>query len=106
MEHKLDHDVLHLSIRRDVLSTGVRELFEKFRSIQNDPQVREQSWNCLELDLTGAKMIDSMGLNFVVQILKWAKERNAKAKIRIHDKNLDRLLRFTRMNEHAEVVCA
>jgi ABC-type transporter Mla MlaB component len=106
MEHRLEHDVLHLAIRRDVLSTGVRELFDKLHALQKDPQVQQSSWRMLELDLTGAKMIDSMGLNFVVHILKWAKERNAKAKIVIQDKNLDRLLRFTRMNEHAEVVCA
>ena len=106
MEHRLEHDVLYLAIRRDVLSTGVRDLFDKLNALQKDPQVLQSSWRTLELDLTGAKMIDSMGLNFVVQILKWAKERNAKAKIVIQDKNLDRLLRFTRMNEHAEVVCA
>jgi ABC-type transporter Mla MlaB component len=106
MEYRLEHNVLHCAIRRDVLSTGVRELFDKLQAIQKDPKVQQSSWRTLELDLTGAKMIDSMGLNFIVQILKWAKERDAKAKILIQDKNLDRLLRFTRMNEHAEVVCA
>ena len=106
MEHRIQHDVLYVAIRQDVLSTGVRDLFDKLHALQKDPQVQQSSWRTLELDLTGTKMIDSMGLNFIVQILKLAKERDAKAKILIQDKNLDRLLRFTRMNEHAEVVCA
>ncbi len=106
MEHRIQHDVLYVAIRQDVLSTGVRDLFDKLHALQKDPQVQQSSWRTLELDLTGTKMIDAMGLNFIVQILKLAKERDAKAKILIQDKNLDRLLRFTRMNEHAEVVCA
>jgi ABC-type transporter Mla MlaB component len=106
MEHRLERDVLYLTIRRDVLSTGVRDLFDQLHAIQKDPQVLLPSWRTLELDLTRARMIDSMGLNFIVHILKWSKGRNAQARILIRDKNLDRLLRFTRMNEHAEVVCA
>jgi ABC-type transporter Mla MlaB component len=106
MEHRLEQDVLHLTIRRDILSTRVRDLFEQLHAIQKDPQVLQPCWHTLELDLTHAKMIDSMGLNFIVHVLKWSKGRNAKARILIQDKNLDRLLRFTRMNEHAEVVRA
>jgi len=106
MEHRVEQDVLHVTIPRDVLSTGVRELFDQLHAVQKDPLVLQPSWRTLELDLTGAKMIDSMGLNFIVHLLKWSKGRNAKARILIHDKNLDRLLRFMRMNEHAEVVCA
>lgn len=106
MEYRLHEDVLYITIRRDILSTGVRGLFEQLAALQKDPNVERSSWRSLELDLTGAKMIDSMGLNFLVHVVKWSEERKAKAKIVIRDKNLDRLLRFTRMNEHAEVVCA
>jgi ABC-type transporter Mla MlaB component len=89
-----------------VLSTSVRILYEELRALQDSPQVQQTPWRTLELDLSGAKMIDSMGLNFLVHILKWAKDRNAKSRILIRDRNLDRLLRFTRMNEHADVVLA
>ena len=106
MEHRLQQNVLYLSIPRDILSTGVRALFEELSAVQSSPQVQQAPWRTLELDLTKIKMIDSMGLNFVEHILKWAKERDARARIMIHDHNLDRLLRFTRMNDHAEVVRA
>ena len=106
MEHTLRQDTLRLSIPCDVLSTSVRMLYEELRVLQDSPQVQQAPWRTLELDLTGAKMIDSMGLNFLVHILKWAKDRNAKPRILIRDHNLDRLLRFTRMNEHADVVLA
>jgi ABC-type transporter Mla MlaB component len=105
MEHRLANGVLHLIIRRDVLSTCVRELFDKLQAVQNDGEVRQASWRTLEVDLTGAKMIDSMGLNFVVHVLRWATARSANVRILIHDKNLDRLLRFTRMNDYADIVC-
>ena len=106
MEYKLQQDVLRLSLPRDVLSTSVRIFYEELRVVQDTPQVQQAPWRTLELDLTGAKMIDSMGLNFLVHILKWAKQRNARTRILIRDSNLDRLLRFTRMNEHADVVLA
>jgi ABC-type transporter Mla MlaB component len=106
IEYRLNNEVLRLSIPRDVLSTGVRDLYDQLQAVQNSQQVQQAPWRILELDLTRAKMIDSMGLNYVVHILKWAKERNAKTRILIRDNNLDRLLRFTRMNEHAEVVRA
>jgi len=106
MEYKLNNEVLQISIPRDVLSTGVRDLYDQLHVVQSNQQVQQTPWRVLELDLTRAKMIDSMGLNYVVHILKWAKERNARTRILIRDNNLDRLLRFTRMNEHAEVVRA
>jgi ABC-type transporter Mla MlaB component len=106
MKHRLHHGVLYFDIPCDLKSTRVTEIFASFHVIQNSEEVKNTPWHSLELDLSGAKMIDSMGLNCLVHILKWAKQRNATARILIGDGNLDRLLRFTRMNEHADIVRA
>lgn len=103
---RLHHGILHFDIPGDLKSTRVAEVFENFHEMRDSEDVRNTAWHSIELDLTGAKMIDSMGLNCLVHILKWAKERNATARILIGDGNLDRLLRFTRMNEHADIVRA
>jgi len=104
MTHRLHHGVLYLDVPGDIVSTGVRELSDQLRSLCALEDVQQAEWHTLELDLTGARMIDSMGLNFLVQILKWVDERKATTRILIRDRNLDRLLRFTRLNEHAEIV--
>lgn len=101
---KLGHGILYFYIPCDLESTRVAEVFESFHAMRNSEEVRNRPWHSLELDLTGASTIDSIGLNCLVQILKWAKEHNATTRILIGDGNLDRLLRFTRMNEHADIV--
>ncbi len=104
MTHRLHHGVLYLEVPGDIVSTGVRELSDQLRAVRGLEEVERTGWHTMELDLTHARMIDSMGLNFVVQILKWVKEHEAKTRILIRDKNLDRLLRFTRLTEHAEII--
>jgi anti-anti-sigma regulatory factor len=106
MIHRLHHGVLYLEVPGDIVSTGVRELSDQLGAVRALAEVKGAAWHTMELDLTHARMIDSMGLNFVVQMLKWVKEREAKTRILIRDNNLDRLLRFTRLNEHAEIIQA
>jgi anti-anti-sigma factor len=106
MTHRLHHGVLYLEVPGDIVSTGVRELSDQLNSIRTLAEVQQAPWHTMELDLSGARMIDSMGLNFLVQVLKWVEERQAATRILIRDKNLDRLLHFTRLNEHAEIVHA
>ena len=78
MEHRIQHDVLYVAIRQDVLSTGVRDLFDKLHALQKDPQVQQSSWRTLELDLTGTKMIDAMGLNFSCRFSSWRRRETQK----------------------------
>jgi anti-anti-sigma factor len=68
--------------------------------------LKRVQWKMLELDLSSATMIDSMGLNLLVFFLKLATEKGAKMRIRIKDNNLNRLLKFTRLNEHADILYA
>ena len=60
----------------------------------------------LELDLTAARMIDSVGLNLLVSIIKGVKERGGTVRILIIHQNIQRILAFTRIDKHAEVKMA
>ena len=104
MQHRIQGDALWIAFPGDILSTGVRDLRAQVQGILERPENATSSWRVLELDLTRAKIIDSMGLNLLVGILKQARERGKTMRLTIHDSNLDRLLRFTRLHEHADVV--
>ena len=104
MKYRLEDHVLHIHLPGDVLSTGVHQIREQMDRIFEKPEVVASKWALLNLDLSAARIIDSMGLNFLVGMLKFVNGKGAKMRITIQDSNLDRLLRFTRLHEHAEVV--
>ena len=104
MKYKLQNGILQLSLPGDVLSTGVPEFRRALAGILASADVRESDWKSIELDLARAKMIDSMGLNMLVSLLRAARERGGILRVAIHDRNLDRLFRFTRLTEHVEIV--
>jgi anti-anti-sigma factor len=58
----------------------------------------------LRLDLTAATMIDSVGLNLVVSLLKAVQKRGAKLQIAYADQNILRTLTFTRLDKQIELV--
>jgi len=58
----------------------------------------------LRLDLTAATMIDSVGLNLVVSLLKAVQTRGAKLQIAYSDQNVLRTLTFTRLDKQLELV--
>lgn len=60
-------------------------------------------WNLLELDLRAARMIDSVGLNLLVSVIKGVKEKGGSVRILIAHPNIQRILAFTRIDKHAEV---
>ncbi len=104
MKYKLQNGILQLSLPGDVLSTGVPELRRAFAAILALADVQQSGWKTIELDLAHAKMIDSMGLNMLVSLLRTAQERGGGLRVSIRDRNLDRLFRFTRLTEHVEIV--
>lgn len=63
-------------------------------------------WNHLELDLRAARMVDSVGLNLLVSVIKNMKERGGSVRILIAHPNIQRILAFTRIDRHAEIQLA
>jgi len=70
-------------------------------STQDNP-----GWNHLELDLRAARMVDSVGLNLLVSVIKNMKERGGSVRILIAHPNIQRILAFTRIDRHAEIQLA
>ncbi len=85
-------DVLSTNI--DTLRTGVLELVDR----------DADRWDVFEADLRHARMVDSMGLNMIVGLHKQLHARSKRLRIRTASAHLSRALRFTRMDQLAEVV--
>jgi anti-anti-sigma regulatory factor len=49
-------------------------------------------------------MVDSVGLNLLVSLIKAAQQQNRKARIRTVNTHVRRALKFTRLDQLAEVV--
>ena len=58
----------------------------------------------LEIDLRGASMVDSVGLNLIVWVWKSVRAKGASLCVRITSADIERTFRFTRLSSHIEVV--
>lgn len=108
MKHVLDNSTrtLALTFPGDIVSTNADALRnETFRILESETIDRAQ-WNTLKLDLRAAKMIDSMGLNLLVSIIKLARNRGAKVIGHVENPNVQRALCFTRLNTQMELIAA
>jgi anti-anti-sigma factor len=92
---------LRLVFPGDVLSTNAGGLKEEaMRAIEGSAP----GWDSLEADLSAARMVDSVGLNLLVTLIKAAQGRNKKTRIRSSSTHVRRALKFTRLDQMAEVV--
>jgi len=97
-----DTSILTLKFPQDILSTNVESTRSKTLNILEIHPPKD--WQCLQLDFSEIKLIDSAGLNFVVFLMKQAKEEGAIVRARVVNTNLKRTFQFTRLNQHMELV--
>ena len=84
----------------DITSTTAESFWQKI-----EPMVREMSpGSAVEFDLRAARTVDSVGLNMIVKAIRMADERSGRVRIRLGSESLRRLCRFTRLDEHAEIL--
>ena len=102
---KLDapQQTLVIAFPGDLNSTVVREFRTEIETALAVPP-GGAPWKKLTLDLTAAKMVDSMGLNLIVKIYKSAQQANARMRLVYSDPNIHRTLIFTRLDQHIELV--
>jgi len=107
MTNKLDafDKTLTLVFAGDILSTNADTLRQEAVEIIESPAV-EGAWHTLSLDMRSAKMVDSVGLNLIVSLIKLAKTRNAKVVGHIANPSVQRALTFTRLNTQMDLVMA
>ena len=94
--------MLVLNIQESLLSTNAASYREKFsRELDQAAAARP---SLVEVDLCGAKMVDSVGLNLIVMVIKKAQSWEGKVRLLVDDANVCRTFRFTRLDDHAEIV--
>ena len=96
---------LSLTIAGDVLSTNadvIRSEINRLLEAGDSPT----DWKKFKLDLTAAKMVDSVGLNLIVNLLKRLQARGATLQVIYSSQNLLRTFVFTRLDKCIELVKA
>lgn len=74
-----------------------------YRAVIDQKLSAAGTWTLIELDLRAARMVDSVGLNLLVSVIKGVKEKGGSVRILISHPNIQRILAFTRIDKHAEV---
>jgi anti-anti-sigma factor len=64
------------------------------------------NWDTFRMDITAASMVDSVGLNMIVSILKRIQKLGAKMQVSYKDPNVHRTLMFTRLDRHVQMLKA
>lgn len=105
MHHQIDPvaQSLHLFFPGDVLSTNADNLQREFLTLIETTPVKTAGWTTLILDLSSAKMVDSVGLNLIVGLYKEAKRRGAKTRALVTSPHIRRTFAFTRLDTHIQV---
>jgi anti-anti-sigma factor len=106
MQHTLllAERVLQVTVPGDLLSTNADPIRTEFLALLETPAVKAANWDTLKLDLTAAKMVDSVGLNLIVAIYKETQKHKAKMAVLVSNPNIQRTFLFTRLDKHLQVV--
>ena len=104
MKTNLNNNTLTVTINGDLISTTAERLRTEINALFEAPPANPPAWQLLRLDLASAKMVDSVGLNFIVTILKAVQKQGAKMQIIYTNQNVHRTFLFTRLDKHVELV--
>ena len=104
MKHQLTATTLTLHIEGDILSTTISPLRAESLRLLESTAVHSGNWNVLELVLTDARMVDSAGLNFLVSLIKAAKNRGAAVRAVVSSRTVHRTFVFTRLDKQVDLV--
>lgn len=97
-------NVFTVSLDGNILSTNAQEIRTRLTKALSDPKASAGALEVLELDVTHAQMIDSVGLNLIVWLLKAVRERRARLRLLVGSVHVERTLQFTRLDQQAEVI--
>ena len=105
LTHQLDVNagVLNIIIPGDILSTNADTLRDELFGLLESTPIQTGTWDVLKLDLTGAQMVDSVGLNLIVSVVRAVKARHGKVEATIRSTNIHRTFSFTRLDKQINV---
>lgn len=93
-----------VSLAGNILSTNAQEVRTQLNQALNDPRTVAGALEVFELDVTRAQMVDSVGLNLIVWLLKAVRERKGRLRLLVGSVHVERTLQFTRLDQQAEIV--
>lgn len=104
MQHQFDDTLKSLTVivPGDVLSTNAEELRGGVFSLLESSEGLHMT--TLKLDLTRARMIDSVGLNLLVTFIRFMKDRGGKVQTLVTSENIERTFIFTRLDQMLELI--
>lgn len=84
----------------DILSTNAEAIRVELQRVLS--QVPDRA--TFDIDLRACRLVDSVGLNLIVSIIKQGRTRSVSIRLLVAHPNLHRILTFTRLGQHAEIV--
>jgi anti-anti-sigma factor len=93
-----------LKVAGDLLSTNARMVREEFEALAKSTEWSRKDVKTFRLDISKAKMVDSVGLNFVVFLIKQAGKRGLAMQVAYSTPNIHRTFVFTRLDRHLDLV--
>lgn len=101
---EIKDETITLRVDGDLVSTNAPALRGEIDRLFEAGDGAGLAWKVCKLDLTAAAMIDSVGLNTVVGLLKRAQQRGARLQLVYSNPNVRRILSFTRLDKHLELI--
>lgn len=95
---------LQLTVPGDIKSTTTAALHRDVFAILAHDFMRSLSLKVIELDISAATMVDSLGLNLVISVLKWSKQRDAQLRIRIGKRGVYSTMLAVGLDRQAELI--
>ena len=94
------------SLPGNLLSTNASAVRQELERLLGAPGAEAGQLALFELDLKNAQMIDSVGLNLLVWLIKAVRQREGRLRITVGSVHVERTLKFTRLDKQAEIVMA
>lgn len=98
-DFKPDDQILVLKFKGDLLSTNAEERAGQIGMIFSS----HPDFKIVKLDLNAAKMVDSVGLNMLLGVIKTVIERDAEAVLHISSPSINRVFLMSRFDKLAKI---
>ena len=88
----------------DLTSTNAAGLRARLQNILEPAAGQDLGWQILRLELNSTRMVDSVGLNLVVSILRAVQKSSRKMQVTYTNPNVLRTFQFTRLDQFIELI--
>lgn len=102
--YNTQNSCLQLALEGDLKSTTTAALHRDVFSVLAHDSARSLQITVVEIDISSASMVDSLGLNLIISVLKWSQQRGAKLRILVGKRGVYSTLLAVGLDRQAEVV--